>query len=125
MKLATRMPLLLAALIALAVPLRTAHAQDEMTGFEPPPPPPEDDLEAVPPSAEPPPRAPDQRAFEERLSPYGRWVDTPDYGRVWVPAGVAQDWQPYSDGSWVDTSSGWYFASTVPWGWAVYHYGRW
>ena len=82
MKLAIRMPLLLGALIALAAPLRTAHAQDEMPGFEPPPPPPEDDFEAVPPAAEPPPRAPDQQSFEQQLSPYGRWVDTPEYGRV-------------------------------------------
>ena len=125
MKLAIRMPLLLGALIALAVPLRTAHAQDEMPGFEPPPPPPEDDLEGVPPAAEPPPRAPDQRTFEQQLSPYGRWVDTPEYGRVWMPAGVDPDWQPYADGQWVSTGSGWSFAATVPWGWAVYHYGRW
>src|SRR3984893_2751748 len=116
MKLATRMPLLLAALIALAVPLRTAHAQDEMTGFEPPPPPPEDDLEAVPLSAEPPPRAPDQRAFEQELSPYGRWVDAPEYGRVWVPAGVGPDWQPYADGRWVNTGWGWSFCAPGPLG---------
>src|SRR5882762_10227619 len=125
MKLAIRMPLLLGSLIALAVPLRTARAQDEMPGFEPPPPPPAEDLEAAPPSAEPPPRAPDQRTFEQQLSPYGRWVDTPEYGRVWMPAGVGPDWQPYSDGRWVNTGWGWSFAAPVPWGWAVYHYGRW
>jgi hypothetical protein len=125
MKLAIRMPLLLSALIALAVPFRTAHAQDEITGFEPPPPPPEYDQEAVPPSAEPPPRAPDQRVFEQELSPYGRWVDMPEHGRVWIPGGVGPDWQPYADGRWVNTGWGWSFAAPVPWGWAAYHYGRW
>jgi hypothetical protein len=52
-------------------------------------------------------------------------VDTPEYGLVWVPAGVGADWQPYSDGQWVDTSWGWSFVSPVPWGWAAFHYGRW
>ncbi len=33
--------------------------------------------------------------FYQPLTPYGRWVDTPDYGRVWVPGGVAADWRPY------------------------------
>src|SRR5882724_2538098 len=125
MKLAIRMPLLLGALIALAVPLRAAHAQDEMP-FEPPPPPPEDDVEAVPPSAEPPPRAPDQRTFEQQLSPYGRWVDTPEYGRVWMPAGVGPDWQPYSDGRWVNTAWRWVngYACWSPLGPRGYVYGR-
>src|ERR1700716_1760834 len=125
MKLAIRMPLLLGALIALAVPLRTAHAQDEMPGFDPPPPPPEDDLEAVPPAARPPHRRPVHRTLRSKLSRTGRGLDTPEYGRAWMPAGVDPDWQPYADGQWVSTGSGWSFAATVPWGWAVYHYGRW
>src|SRR5882672_4309072 len=116
MKIAIRMPLLLGALIALAVPLRTARAQEEMPGFEPPPPPPEDDLEAVPQSAEPPPRAPDQRMFEQQLSPYGRWVETPDYGRVWMPAGVGPDSQPYADGRGADTRPASAIGPPTPWG---------
>jgi hypothetical protein len=63
--------------------------------------------------------------FYDRLSPYGYWRWTPEYGRVWVPAGVSDDWRPYYDGSWAYTDWGWTFASTVPWGWATYHYGRW
>ncbi|MGZ6143284.1 MAG: DUF6600 domain-containing protein, partial [Myxococcales bacterium] len=109
---------------------RQVRAQ-EMDGFEPPPPPPDEAPapEDVP-SADtgdtaPPAYAPDQQAFEQRLSPYGRWVDTPEYGRVWIPSGVGADWQPYTDGQWVDTDYGWTFASTVPWGWAAFHYGRW
>jgi len=93
----------------------------------PPPPPDQDEgQDGVPPAdALPPAQAPDQYAFEQGLSPYGRWVDTPEYGRVWVPSETAPDWQPYSDGRWVDTEWGWSFASSVPWGWATYHYGRW
>jgi hypothetical protein len=125
MKLPIHLSLLVAALLAVGGVPVPARAQAESPDFEPPPPPPDADVEAAPPSAEPPPQAPDQRGFEQQLSPYGRWVDTPEYGRVWVPANVGPDWQPYTDGRWVSTSYGWSFAATVPWGWAVYHYGRW
>ena len=67
----------------------------------------------------------DPKAFESRLAAYGRWVETPEYGRVWIPAGVASDWRPYWNGRWVYTSWGWTFASDDPWGWAAWHYGRW
>src|SRR6266478_4082915 len=77
-----------------------ARAQDD--NIAPPPPPPGDDAAAPedvrPPQTEPPAQPPDQQTFEQSLSPYGQWIDT-DYG--------------------------WTFASTVPWGWAVFHYGRW
>jgi hypothetical protein len=119
----------LAALFATAF-ASSARAQDDDRfddRFEaPPPPPPDDDFDAPPPAAaEPPPKAPTQAAFDEQLSPYGRWVDTPEYGRVWIPSGVSSDWQPYAEGRWVDTAYGWSFVAGVPWGWAVYHYGRW
>jgi len=121
-----RPTLIFAFIAALAGASRTAIAQENPAAYEPPPPPPDDGVETPPPpSAQPPPQAPDQRTFEQQLSPYGRWVDTPEYGRVWIPANVGSDWQPYSDGQWVSTSSGWSFAAPVPWGWAVYHYGRW
>ena len=103
-----------------------ARAQDD--NFPPPPPPPGDDAAAPedvpPPQTEPPAQPPDQQTFERSLSPYGHWVDTPEYGRVWIPDEGA-DWQPYTDGRWIDTDYGWTFASTVPWGWAAFHYGRW
>jgi hypothetical protein len=68
----------------------------------------------------------DQAAFNQSLTPYGRWVETPEYGRVWVPNDTTRtDWQPYTDGRWVWTVAGWSYVSTVPWGWAAYHYGRW
>jgi hypothetical protein len=122
----SRSTLLLAVIAALGGLSRTATAQQNPAAFEPPPPPPDEGVETPPPpSAQPPPQAPDQRTFEQQLSPYGRWVDTPEYGRVWMPANVGPDWQPYADGQWVSTTWGWSFAAPVPWGWAVYHYGRW
>ncbi|MFY9328025.1 MAG: DUF6600 domain-containing protein [Georgfuchsia sp.] len=60
------------------------------------------------------------------LDHYGNWRVTPDYGPVWVPDGMAQDWAPYSSGSWVwDPVYAWTWVDTAPWGWAPYHYGRW
>ena len=121
-----RPTLMFAFVAALAGASSTAIAQENPAAYEPPPPPPDEGVETPPPpSAQPPPQAPDQRTFEQQLSPYGRWVDTPEYGRVWIPSNVGPDWQPYSDGQWVSTSWGWSFAAPVPWGWAAYHYGRW
>ncbi|HEV2666203.1 MAG TPA: DUF6600 domain-containing protein, partial [Blastocatellia bacterium] len=60
------------------------------------------------------------------LDNYGDWIDTPDYGRMWCPRGVAADWAPYRDGYWRwFPSYGWTWISYEPWGWAPYHYGRW
>ena len=40
--------------------------------------------------------------FYDELAPYGQWVDC-SYGQCWVPARVASDWQPYSNGQWIYT----------------------
>lgn len=128
MKLRSRLAVFPALLGLLSLAPKMASAQGYPPSADEPPPPPDDDIDVnapPPPSAQPPPQAPDQRAFEQQLSPYGRWVDTPEYGRVWIPANVGPDWQPYADGQWVSTTWGWSFAAPVPWGWAVYHYGRW
>jgi len=122
-------PFLAAAMVAAGIAtLGAAPARAQDDNIAPPPPPPGDDAAAPedvpPPQTEPPARPPDQQTFEQSLSPYGHWVDTPEYGRVWIPD-EGTDWQPYTDGQWVDTDYGWTFASTVPWGWAVFHYGRW
>ena len=62
----------------------------------------------------------------EDLDRYGSWREVPDYGSVWVPAGVAPGWAPYSAGSWVwDPYYGWTWVDDSPWGWAPFHYGRW
>jgi hypothetical protein len=67
----------------------------------------------------------DANYFYDQLQPYGTWVHVAPYGLVWSPAGVTPSWRPYTDGYWVDSDYGWTFMSDSPWGWAVYHYGRW
>ncbi len=62
--------------------------------------------------------------FYDELAPYGRWVDC-RYGQCWVPARVAADWQPYSNGQWIYTEYGWTWVSNDPWGGNPYHYGTW
>jgi hypothetical protein len=62
--------------------------------------------------------------FYDELAPYGRWVDC-SYGQCWVPARVAADWQPYSNGQWIYTEYGWTWVSNDPWGGSPYHYGTW
>ncbi|MCX7847421.1 MAG: hypothetical protein N2595_05295, partial [bacterium] len=59
------------------------------------------------------------------LQPYGTWYQTPEYGYVWVPAGMPADWHPYSRGQWVYTDVGWMWQSIYAWGWLPFHYGRW
>jgi hypothetical protein len=62
--------------------------------------------------------------FNTALSPYGRWVDNSEYGRVWVCN--EPGFRPYYDnGRWEYTDEGWTWVSYYPWGWAPFHYGRW
>jgi hypothetical protein len=63
--------------------------------------------------------------FYDNLSPYGMWVDYPDYGYVWIP-NADPEFSPYATaGYWVFTDEGWTWVSDYPWGWAAFHYGRW
>lgn len=64
--------------------------------------------------------------FYDQLSPYGRWMEYPDYGYVWMP-NVGADFRPYStNGRWVWSDEyEWIWASDYSWGWAPFHYGRW
>jgi hypothetical protein len=63
--------------------------------------------------------------FYDDLSPYGSWVNYPNYGYVWIPD-VDREFSPYgTDGHWVFTVDGWMWVSDYPWGWAPFHYGRW
>lgn len=63
--------------------------------------------------------------FYDELSPYGEWIDDPDYGYIWVP-NVDPDFQPYAtNGRWVMTDYGNTWVSNYDWGWAPFHYGRW
>jgi hypothetical protein len=62
----------------------------------------------------------------EDLDAYGSWHQTPQYGAVWVPAGVGPGWAPYHDGHWVWVEPwGWTWVDDAPWGFAPAHYGRW
>ena len=92
-----------------------------------PPAPPEGEAkEELPPrEALPPAVAPDLHTFERELEAHGRWQEMAQYGRIWIPAGVAADWQPYAEGRWVATDWGWSFVAVQPWGRIVFHYGRW
>lgn len=67
----------------------------------------------------------DMSMFYENLAPYGEWINMPQYGWVWSPYAIRYDWRPYQDGYWVWTEYGWTWVSNEPFGWAVYHYGRW
>ena len=63
--------------------------------------------------------------FYDQLSPYGQWVEYPNYGYVWVPS-MGEEFAPYSSGGyWLLTDYGWTWISTYEWGWAPFHYGRW
>lgn len=89
-----------------------------------PPPPP-----TILPPAKPQPTAdPDVAFFYEALVPYGRWILLDDGRWCWQPFVAIKSvaWRPYWDkGYWVWTDHGWYWYSEYPWGWAVFHYGRW
>ncbi len=66
-------------------------------------------------------------AFEPALAPYGTWVSI-EGQRAFQPsvALVGPDFVPYaSQGQWVSTQAGWSFSTSLPFGWATYHYGRW
>jgi len=66
------------------------------------------------------------QTFYDELSPYGRWMDYPEYGYVWLPD-LDHDFQPYrTGGHWVWSDDyDWMWVSDYSWGWAPFHYGRW
>ena len=66
------------------------------------------------------------QTFYDELSPYGQWVDYPNYGYVWVPDS-GPDFRPYNtNGHWVWTDDyEWMWVSDYDWGWGPFHYGRW
>lgn len=65
------------------------------------------------------------QVFYDELSPYGRWINDPEFGYVWSPR-VEMGFQPYATrGHWVMTEYGNTWVSDYDWGWAPFHYGRW
>ena len=69
----------------------------------------------------------DHQIFYAELSRFGEWFETRDYGYVWQPTALGVDpaWRPYTQGRWANSDQGWTWLSDEPFGWAVYHYGRW
>ncbi|MDP4176302.1 MAG: hypothetical protein Q8933_20140 [Bacteroidota bacterium] len=63
--------------------------------------------------------------FYQTLSPYGEWIELDRGLYAWHPYGISNRWEPYTEGRWVWSDYGWYWDSYEPYGWAVYHYGRW
>ncbi len=62
----------------------------------------------------------------EDLDRYGTWRSAPEYGWVWMPAGMGPGWAPYRYGHWVWIEPwGWTWVDDAPWGFAPFHYGRW
>ncbi len=60
------------------------------------------------------------------LDQYGQWLETGEYGHVWRPNNVADDWAPYRHGRWEWIAPwGWTWIDESPWGFAPSHYGRW
>jgi hypothetical protein len=89
--------------------------------------PPADEDVRYEPRYEPPP-AEVVTTYESDLRPYGRWVDTPEYGRVWIPGDRPRDWRPYTVGRWECADDQWVWVpdeDEAAWGMVTYHYGRW
>jgi hypothetical protein len=63
--------------------------------------------------------------FYSSLRPYGEWVELESGFYGWRPVRVRAGWRPYMNGRWAWTDNGWYWMSYEPFGWAVFHYGRW
>lgn len=66
----------------------------------------------------------DMNVFVNTLSPYGRWINSPSYGQVWI-CNESGFTPYYTRGHWMYTNYGWTWASDYAWGWAPFHYGRW
>ncbi|MEG8945472.1 DUF6600 domain-containing protein [Rosettibacter firmus] len=65
------------------------------------------------------------KIFYAPLKPYGEWIEIERDVIVWRPIRIQIGWKPYLIGRWCWTKYGWYWDSFEPFGWAVYHYGRW
>lgn len=60
------------------------------------------------------------------LDTYGDWRPEDEYGSVWYPRSVGEDWAPYRFGRWAWVEPwGWTWIDQAPWGFTPFHYGRW
>jgi hypothetical protein len=67
----------------------------------------------------------DAAIFYDELKDQGEWVDYGNYGPVWYPTKVQENWRPYVDGRWTPSEEGHVFETQEPWGPSTYHYGNW
>jgi hypothetical protein len=67
----------------------------------------------------------DAAIFYDELKDQGEWVDYGDYGPVWYPTKVQENWRPYVDGRWTPSEEGYVFETQEPWGSSTYHHGNW
>ncbi|GLH74812.1 hypothetical protein GETHLI_33140 [Geothrix limicola] len=65
------------------------------------------------------------RYYADDLDNHGRWINSDEFGWVWQPNGVAEDWRPYYEGRWAPYAGGMTWVSDEPWGYIAYHHGRW
>ena len=65
------------------------------------------------------------RYYSDDLDSHGSWVYSDEYGWVWKPSGVAEDWRPYYEGRWAAYPCGMTWISYDPWAYVTYHHGRW
>jgi hypothetical protein len=63
--------------------------------------------------------------FYSKLTPYGTWIEINGGLVVWKPTIIHRGWAPYRQGRWLWTVDGWYWDSYEPFGYIVFHYGRW
>lgn len=63
--------------------------------------------------------------FYTNLTPYGTWIEIGNGVVAWRPTIMIRSWAPYKLGRWVWTDYGWYWDSYEPFGYIVFHYGRW
>lgn len=63
--------------------------------------------------------------FYSNLAPYGTWIEIDAGLIVWKPTVIHGEWAPYRQGRWLWTEDGWYWDSYEPFGYIVFHYGRW
>jgi len=62
----------------------------------------------------------DAAVFYEELAEYGDWVEDENYGPVWYPNQVQENWRPYVDGRWAPSEQGYLFETEEPWGCLLY-----
>src|SRR4051812_46061749 len=91
-----------ASLAALCVAAAAGAQEAPPPPVRPPPPAPTGEAAPPPDTIKPSAEVTSKEAFVTRLTPYGKWVETPEYGRVFVPNVQAQsaDWRPYVSGRW-------------------------